>query len=185
MKKSLRVFLMYAILMLTDGLLTFYNTPDLSLEANPLVTKFHLGWKALITVNLIGFVIVFIACRYTFDKYETVKADVPNMKSYISQLFYNRPDKFIWSFYKFPKNWKPLWAWISYSAVYALCASAVVRVMEWLAITFSFDISGYDWFRNSVFWGRFDIAVGEIIFLLLLYIWISKEYKKSCFPKAD
>ena len=180
MKKSLKVFLIYVVLIMADGALTLYNTPDLSLEANPLVTQFQLGWKALITVNLILFVIVFIACRYTFDKYETVKADVSNLKSYMSQLFYDRPDKFIWSFYKLPKNWKPLWAWLGYATVYALCAGAAVRVLEWLAVTFSFDMSAYDRFRSNVFFGRFDIAVSLILFILLLYVWVSKEYKKSC-----
>lgn len=181
MKKSRKVFLMYVILMLADGALTFYNTPDLRFEANPLVTRLHLGWGALITVNLICFVIIFFACRYTFDKYETVQADVPNLRSYISQLFYDRPDKFVWSFYKFPKNWKPFWALISYAGVYALCAGAVVRVLEWLAITVGLDMSVYDRFRSNVFFGRFDIVVGLICLIPLIYLWTRKEYKKSVF----
>lgn len=180
MKKSIKLFLMYVVLMLVDGGLTLYNTPDLSLEANPLVTKLHLGWGALITVNLIFFIIMFILCRYTFDKYETVKADVPNMRSYISQLFYNRPDKFVWSLYKFPKNWKPFWAWLGYVSVYSLSVGAVIRIFEWLAVTFSIYMSGYDRFRGNYFFGRFDLAVVVIILILLSYKWFRNEYKKSC-----
>ena len=180
MKKSLKVFLLYVILMLADGGLTLYNTPDLSLEGNPLVTQFHLGWGALMAVNLISCLLVFIACRYTFDKYKTLKADVPNLKAYISQLFYNRPDKFIWSFYKFPKNWKPFWALMGYAAAYALCAGRAILVLEWLAVTFGLDMSGYDRFRDAVFFGRLDIAVALIFVVLLIFVWISKEYKKSC-----
>lgn len=179
MKKSLKVFLMYFVLMLADGALTMYNTPDLSLEGNPLVTKLHLGWEALITVNLIFFVIIFIACRYSFDKYETVKADVPDLKSYISQLFFNRPDKFVWFWYKMPKNWKPFFAWMSYTFVYALCAGAVVRILEWLAITFKLDMSRYDQFRATFFFGRFDMAVCLISIIPIAYVWMAKEYKKS------
>lgn len=179
MKKSLSVFLIYAFLMLADGGLTLYNTPDLTLEGNPLVTVFHLGWGALITVNLIFFVIMFFACRYTFDTYETVKADVPNLRSYISQLFYNRPDKFIWTFYKLPKNWKPFWAWLDYVYVYSLCGGAIVRILEWMAVSFRLDTSGYDSFRSKFFFGRLDIAVGLILLIPLSYIWISREYQKS------
>lgn len=179
MKKSLRVFLMYVVLMLADGALTLYNTPDLSIEGNPLVAKLHLGWGALITVNLIVCVLAFIACRYSFDKYETVIADVPDLKSYISQLFYNRPDKFIWSFYKLPKNWKPFWACLGYAAVYAMCAGRTVTILEWLAFTFGLDMSGYNRFR-SIFYGRLDIVVSIIFVIPLILIWFRKEYKKSC-----
>lgn len=180
MRKSLSVFLIYVFLMLADGGLTLYNTPDLSLEGNPLVTVFHLGWKALITVNLIFFVIVFLACRYTFDTYETVKTDVPNLKSYISQLFYNRPDKFIWTLYKIPKNWKPFWAWLGYVSVYSMCSGAVVRILEWLAVSLGLDTSGYDRLRGNVFFGRFDIAVGLILCIPLSIRWFRREYQKSC-----
>lgn len=184
MKKSLKVFLLYVVLMLADGGLTLYNTPDLSLEANPLVTKLHLGWGTLITVNLIFFVIMFFLCRYTFEKYETVKADVPDFRSYISQLFYDRPDKFIWTLYKLPKNWKPFWACTGYATAYSGCGGAVVRILEWLAVTFNIDMTAYDSFRGAYFFGRFDLAVVLFLMIALLCVWFIKEYKKSCSSAA-
>lgn len=180
MKKSLPPFIMYVILMLADGLLTMYNTPDLSMEGNPLVLYLHLGWGALITVNLIFFVIIFLACRYSFEKYQTIIADVPDFKSYISQVFYNRPDKFLWSFYKLPKNWKSFWAMLGYSSVYSLCAAAVVRVFEWLAITFRLDMTSYNNFCNNYCFGRFDGIVYFIILVILMCVWLRKEYERSC-----
>lgn len=180
MKKSLPPFIMYVILMLADGLLTLYNTPDLSMEANPLVLYLHLGWGTLITVNLIFFVIMFFACRYSFEKYQTIIADVPDFKSYISQVFYNRPDKFVWSLYKLPKNWKPFWAMLGYSCAYSLSAAAVVRIFEWLAVTFSLDMTSYDNFRYNYCFGRFDLVVVLIVSTILMLVWIRKEYEKSC-----
>ncbi len=46
---------------LMDGLVTLVNTPDLSREGNPLVSRLGLGWGALFTANLIGFVLVVAA----------------------------------------------------------------------------------------------------------------------------
>ncbi len=43
----------YVLLMLADGLLTFINTPDLSMEANPLVANLGLGWVALAKVFIL------------------------------------------------------------------------------------------------------------------------------------
>lgn len=180
MKKSLSPFIIYVILMLADGVLTMYNTPDLSMEGNPLVLYLHMGWGALITVNLIFFIIIFFMCRYSFDKYQTIISDVPDFKSYISQVFYNRPDKFVWSLYKLPKNWKSFWAMLGYCVVYSLSAAAVVRVFEWLAITFRLDMTSYDNFRHNYCFGRFDGMVSIIMLAILMLVWLRKEYKKSC-----
>ena len=179
MKKYLSAFIIYLILILVDGGLTFYNTPDLSREGNPLVVYFNFGWGALITINLIVICAIFFACHFTFNKYETVIVDVPNTRAYISQLFYNRPDKFVWTFYKLPKNWKPFWACVCYIVYFAGCAAAVIRDLEWLAVTFNFNMNIYDGFRNEYFFGRFDIAVGLVVALVSSFVWLKNEYKKS------
>lgn len=166
MKKSLKVFSIYVALILVDGAFMLYN-------------MHNWGSNVLTVRNLIVFLIVYIACCYAFDKYETVIADVPNIKAYISQLFFDRPDKFIWFWYKMPKNWKPFFACIGYVYVYMLCVGEVVRIFEWLAVTFNMDMSGYDKFRAAFCFGRFDMAVALISIIPLIYIWIIKEYKKS------
>ncbi len=180
MKKSLRVFLLYFFLMLADGLLTFYNTPDLNMEANPLVTVFHLGWGAIITANVIVFVLVFMSCKYSFDIYKTIVADVNNLKEYDSQIFFNRPDRYRWNFYKLPKNWKPLWALLGYAGTYGLCIAAIIRILEWLMITFDIHSNIYNRINHALF-GRLDICVCITIAIILGFHWINMEYKKSQF----
>lgn len=169
MKKSLKVFLIYAALILADGAFRIYNMSE-SIES---------VFAALKVTDLISFVIVYVACCYAFDKYETVIADVPDLKSYMSQIFYDRPDKFIWCLYKFPKNWKPFFAWFCYGIVYELYVYEVVRILEWLAVTFNVDMSGYNRFRETFCFGRVDMTVMLISIIPILYIWIAKEYKKS------
>ena len=138
MKKWLTAFTVICALTLADGVLTLYNTPDLSREGNPLIKYLGLGWGALITVNVAFLVVLFFICRYTFFKYQTAVLDVPDMRSYISQLFFDRPDKFLWVFTKpFPKNWKPLLALIAYICYFGFCAATTVNVLEWLAATFA------------------------------------------------
>ena len=107
MSKKLKYLLtlsVYVILMLADGFLTFINTPDLSMEANPLVLYLGLGWGALFIANLLGFIFFAWITWYTFIKYETVYTDETKITHYVSQLYYERPDKFAWVLYKFPKN---------------------------------------------------------------------------------
>ena len=179
MKKWLIVFIIYFVLVLIDGGLTLYNTPDLSWEGNPLVTHFHLGWGALITVNAIVVAAFFIGSRFTFEKYKTVVADVTNFREYVSMLFYNRPDKFVWSFYKLPKNWKPFWACLAYVLCYSLIIGRAITDFEWIAETLNWETSAYDRFRGHLLFGRLDIAVGLIAAVVLLFVWLIKEYKKG------
>ena len=61
----------YLLLAFADGALTYINTPDLSLEGNPLVAKLGLGWGALAIANVAVFALFFTASYYSFFKYKT------------------------------------------------------------------------------------------------------------------
>ena len=149
-----------------DGLLTFLYSENLKYEANPLVAVFGLGWSALFIANVIGFVIIFFTARYAFLKYETIKADVKNRREYLSQIFYNRPDKFIWSLYKFPKNWKPFFALSGYSFLYTLIIGRAIVVFEWL--TFNHPIEMYNQLRSHMPFARLDMVVAMVFFIISL-----------------
>lgn len=178
--KFLPPYIVYLILTLDSGILTIYNNPDVSMQTNPLVTKFHLGWGAIITANVIVLAVLFFLCRYTFDKYETIVADVPNLRAYISQMFYNRPDKFSWFWYKFPKNKKPMIAMSGYAFIYALIGGAAVHSAEWTAITFGINMTAYNNFCDRYSFGRPDLLVVVVLAFVLMFVWMIKEYKRSC-----
>lgn len=165
MKKSLKAFLIFAVLVAVESAFMMCNGYGVS-------SAFALG-------KLISLILVYIGCCYAFDKYETVVADVPDLKSYISQLFYNRPDKFVWCLYKFPKNWKATFAYWGYTLVYAMIVYEAVRDFEWLGVTFHFNMNGYYRFRETFCFGRADYTFTLISFIPITYIWIVKEYKKS------
>ncbi len=186
MKK--KFFILIAIdLILTflDGFLTYYNTPDLTYEDNPLVTVFGLGWGALFLANFITFWLLFILGYYAFVKYQTITVKVNNRKEYISQIFFNRPDKIVWCWYKMPKNWKPTIAIIGYSYTYALIVARAILVFQWLLFTFRVDFDAYERFRSFFPLGRFDIAAAMICLICLCIYWVNNEYMKSKTAVAD
>ncbi len=179
MKKFLTAFFVYTALALADGGLTLYNTPDLEYEGNPLVSRLGLGWAGLIISNLAFLALLFFICRFAFYKYQTFVADVPDMKAYISQMFYNRPDRFKWFFYKLPENRKPALAAFCFAIYFGILAGRVTVVSEWIAVTLGADMDGYFNFCSAFLFGRFDIAVSVLVAIVMLFVWFVIEYKKS------
>ena len=58
------------LLALADGGLTYWNTPDLTMEANPLVSKLGLGWGALAAANVVILGLLFWLAYYSFFQYK-------------------------------------------------------------------------------------------------------------------
>lgn len=177
MKKKFWILIIYLILILTDGLITYINTPDLALEGNPLVSVLGLGWSALFVANLVGFILLFFLTYYAFIKYETVIAKAANRREYCSQLFYHRPDKFIWSFYKVPKRWQPFWACLGYVLIYSAIFNRIIIVCEWLLPNQWFLL--YSNVRSKAPYGRLDIVLTLVFCIYLLFRWFNLEYQQS------
>lgn len=171
------LIIIYLILMFADGLVTFINTPDLALEGNPLVSVWNLGWGGLFVANLLVFVLVFTLAYYSLIRYKTIIAPVKNRREYLSQILYNRPDKFIWSFYKLPKRWSPFFAMLGYGLIYMSIFNRAIIVSEWLC--HNIHIPVYDDIRAIVPFGRMDILISIIFLFYLMIYWFNKEYKKS------
>lgn len=172
------LIVLYTLLALADGLLTYINTPDLSFEGNPLVTKLGLGWGALATVNIVVFILLFSISYYSFFKYKTIYTNETKFTAYCSQIINDRPDKF-WSF-AIPKHIAPFLASAGYAGLYGLILGRAVLVFEWLCITFDATWSdGYFYFRNTYLHGKFYVVVVMLITLFCMFFWLYKEYKKQ------
>lgn len=169
----------YLILLLSDGILTYINTPDLMMEGNPLVSVFGLGWISLGVVNIVLFILLFLISYYSYIKYESIINDKLTFKEYFSQILYDRPDKFWSSIYKTPKNFGPFIAASGYSALYSFIVARSILVFEWLCETFSLDNSMYITFTNKYFFSRPDVILGLIIFIILIFYWFYKEFKNN------
>lgn len=172
------------ILQLADMSLTYLNTPDLSMEGNPLVAKFGLGWEALIIANVLSFTLAFLVSYYSYFKYKTIYTNQTKFTSYFSQIIYDRPDMF-WKGL-FPKHITPYIAGFGFSGLYAFIAARAVLVFEWIYITFN-----ENWWENTYFiltnrhfFGRFDIVVSTIVTIVAFLWWCYKEFKKQLKSKV-
>lgn len=169
---------LYFLLALSDGILTYINTPDLSMEGNPLVLNLGLGWGALIVANVLVFIFVFGLAYYSFFKYKTVYTEEITFSAYCSQIVYDRPDQF-WE-PRLPKHITPYLASLGFAIPYATVAGRIITVTEWLLITFRVEGSyRYFAFRSTYLFGRIDAFVAIIIAVTLMLLWFKMEFKKQ------
>ena len=176
-------FLFFTIILLAtriaDMILTYIGTPDLSKEANPLVYVLGFGWKTLIIVNAIVSILAIILFYYSFVKYKSDTINCNGFKQYLSMISFNRPDKFIWVFYKSPNNKKYYFSLLACSGyIFALVIpiSSTIAIMEWIIssnikIKFPYHIN----LKNIV---RIDFIIFVTILTIIIYFyWYYKEYK--------
>ena len=170
---------LFLLLQVADGVLTYINTPDLSMEGNPLVAELGLGWWALFIANVLVFAVIFILSYYCYFKYETRYTTETKFTAYCSQIFYDRPDKF-WKGI-IPKHLAPFWASLGFAGLYAVIFARAVLVFEWLYITFNeaWWTKAYFIFKEKYCFGRLDVFVGMVITAICMIYWFYKEFKKQ------
>lgn len=170
---------LYFFLMVMDALSTYIGTPDLALEGNPLVTRFGLGWGALFTANVLIYAFYIAAVYYAYVKYvpPLIQETIP--ARYISRLFYGRPDKFSWVFYRFPKNRAPFWACGGCTLGWALPLARILTVAEWMMHLLDIEAHTYNKIRAAVPCGRLDVLTALILALVIPVLWIAAQYRKN------
>lgn len=169
----------YFFLMIIDGLCTYIGTPDLKMEANPLVSVMGLGWTSLFIANFAALTLYIIITHYTYVKYIPPKINEKKITRYLSQLFFYRPDKFSWTFYRLPKNWRPFWALLGYAFSWSLPLSRIFTVAEWIFVLMGIDAVGYNRIRELFPKHRLDVAVAGIIAIITSCAWVLLQYKKN------
>jgi positive regulator of sigma E activity len=165
------------IVAFADGIFTYINTPDLSMEGNPLVSKFGLGWTALAIANIITFILFFALAYYSLFKYKTIYTTQTKFTAYCSQIIYDRPDMF-WKGI-IPKHICPYLAALGFAFPYSAIISRAIIVFEWIVYTFDIDLKQYFVFESKYCFNRLDIVVALILLFILLLYWFYKEFKKQ------
>ena len=163
------------LLALADGGLTYGNTPDLTMEANPLVSKLGLGWGALVTVNIVILGLLFWLAYYSFFRYNTVYTKETKFTAYISQIVYGRPDKF-WTGL-IPKHIAPYMGALGPTLLWGCIGARIVVIFEWYY--------RYDWtmayyrFRKVYCFGRPDVIVAILVCYICYFAWFHREFQKQ------
>ena len=105
MDKKIKKFLLLTVLLIVgrvyDGYTTYLYTPDLSKEANPLVSLLGLGWGSMIITQIL-LVSLLICCLYYYlNNYNTAFPNKKNLTftKFISNLNYNNDHSFFKIFY--------------------------------------------------------------------------------------
>ena len=175
----------YLVTSIADMVITYVGTPDLLLEANPLVTVFGLGWGALITANILGYIIYIALIYCAFIKYKRKVLQCEGLKQYLSMLYYDRPDKFKWIWYKFPKGKNLIsgvFAPIGYACAFVSPFIRILAVFGWIIHLSGTDFCIYCYFGID----HFNINHIEVISMAivtvvtgiaLVFVWIAREYK--------
>jgi len=168
---------------LTDLLITYIGSPGLELEANPLITVFGLGWSALIIANIIVYAFFLIFIYIAFVKYKRTVIQCDGFRQFMSMLYFDRPDKYIWLWYKFPKGKVyRLFAPMGYAIAYVFPILRLIAISGWLMFLSGTELCIFCLYGlPHIYFMHMEVIVLAIIGILLLTVlisyWYSKEYR--------
>ena len=139
MNKTLKFTLTTAWIVLTrayDAYCTHQLTPDLSKEANPLVSILEMGWTPLLLT--IGILIIYILYAYFISVFRP-KNILPSEKGYsfsefIAFLYLGKKDHWSAIFYKLPKDMSRFNTWIGHIFSRSLVFAGAVSTIMWILI---------------------------------------------------
>jgi hypothetical protein len=185
--RRLRInFIFITLLLLLTRCSDFYSTSlwffqdgGIEGETNPLTVFFGVGWTGLIITNIIAVGLIIGAFYfYTFRyKPKQLTTKPKNVFEYISICYYDRPDKFYWTFYKMPFDKKTATAHFGYALVRVLIVGGILATIHNLCQFYRLEF--YSSFRDFV--GRpLYVIYGLILLSLLTSYWTiaSKEIRQ-------
>lgn len=124
--KYFSIILLHLMLIIADLVSTYIGTPDLAMEANPLVSQFGLGWTTLIVGNIIWWIFISIWSYFPFVQYKRSIIPCEGRKEYMSMFLFDHPDKkHTWFSFKIPKN---KFNWIAHLGYTITVAVMVTRL---------------------------------------------------------
>lgn len=181
-KKTVFIILTSAYFMITaaDLLLTFFATPDLAMEGNPLVVNFQMDWFGLIAINVITFIFYFIMAYYAYIKYQSpVSKETDDIRRYLADITYGDPNVKSVGMTKWPKYWAPQIACMCFSVATALPFARLIIVAEWYFIIKGIDASAFFEIVAIFPYGRIDYFIALFIAWALTGVWIQIEFMSN------
>lgn len=170
----------YFLITVFDLLLTFFATPDLSLEGNPLVVNFKMDWFGLIAINVITFALYFVMAYYAYIKYKSpVSGETTDMRRYLADITYGDPDVKSIGMIKWPKYWAPQIACLCFSVATALPFARLIIVVEWYLIINGIEARTFFDIISIFPYGRIDYFIALFIAWALTGVWIKVEFKNN------
>ena len=161
---------------------TYYFSPDLRFEGNPLVSVFRWGWTVLVATNVALYLLAGAAMIYWCCwplRYEPCAA-VTNVWTFASWAYFRKVYPF-WtligkSCYKLPKNWPHCIQLVGFTLVPATILQSLWAVLGWFLIhhfharAFFFGF-WRAWWPLSIYWPLLSIFP-------LMYWFYHDEYRR-------
>lgn len=119
-----------------DAYSTALCTPDLSMEANPLVSQLGMGWTPLlITIGLLTLGTLYAYHRALFSSH-SIEPSIKGLsfKEYATYTYLGYTDQWTAFLYKFPKSLKRFTHYMGHYFVPALSFAGIVSTLMWLGI---------------------------------------------------
>lgn len=163
---------------LFDGLTTFYATPDLKYELNPIVRMFDLGWLGFLFLGVIFTALVIIMSYKSFQRLGLFNIKSNSFKEYCSFFFFDKNIRYFEMTYVLPLK-KRFFVFIG--QVFPL---VLIYYSFFLIINNTFIIGTYHVsFLNDFFLKIYKIhglivsVVPVVIFFLVSFLYLRKSYK--------
>ena len=170
----------YFLITVLDLLLTFFATPDLALEGNPLVVNFQMDWFGLVAINVITFVIYFVMAYYAYVKYKSpISKETTDMRRYLADITYGDPEVKSIGMTKWPKYWAPQIACLCFSVATALPLARLIIVIEWYLIINGIEAPTFFDIVAIFPYGRIDYFIALFVAWALTGVWIQIEFKSN------
>lgn len=125
---------------------------------------------------------------YVFIRYEPKLVACNSKKEYMSMMLFDRPDKYIWTWYKFPSNkdgYRFMLACFSFVMVLLIPVLRLRASIEWCM--YLFDPELFDRYCDilgdvavTTVWGRGDMIIAVVVLIIVLMsVYTHKMYKAN------
>ncbi len=176
------------VVSVTDNLLTYIGSPDLSKEANPLVHTLGFSWTGLLIANVILFTLDVFMAYYVFIIYKPKAVKCKNRREYMSTMLFGRPDMFLQTLYKLPKGkdgYRFTFACLSFIFSILTPLIRLKATIEWSIYLLNpelferyCDINGK--VAVTTIWGRGDMIIEIIVLtILLMIVFVNRQFKAN------
>lgn len=134
-----RFILLTILLLLSRGAdiaSTYFATPDLAGEMNPIQAIFNGGWTGVLLVNLLIVILALYAAYFQMHRYQPKPTSIrfSSIWSYISWCYYDNPNLFSKVLYKIPTDRKTSWAHFGYALPRALILGGLLAAFHNVAL---------------------------------------------------
>jgi len=142
MSKTVKFTLVTIWLLLTrsyDAYCTYQYTPDLSHEANPLVSILGFGWSPLLlTLSLLGIYIIYAYYQATFKPYDLLPQEPDySFSHFIGYIYTGKKQSWVALLYQFPSDRIRFRHYTGHLMTRCLAFAGFVSTVMWLLLNYS------------------------------------------------